>query len=200
MNKADHFQKRMEKVQLMVIDGSAKAGELVKNILNQLGFSNVLLASNGFQGLQITRETRIDIIVTDWELSVCKPEPAANDQEEKHQAAIIPINGTMFVKRLRFAPNSPCPFVPIIMLVRSASSVDILTARDSGVDEIVAKPFEADDFCQKIINIIESPRVFVTSEVYRGPCRRRRQMPLPTGIKNRRFKEIRIIRHDEGLK
>lgn len=187
----------LDQIHVMVVDGSAKSGQLIRNVLMQLGFSNVLVASNAFQGLKLTREVNIDIIVTDWELLVCKHEQTAEGEQEK-EAETTPVDGSLFVKRLRFSPASPYPFVPVIMLLKSASPNEILNARDSGVDEIVVKPFNADDFCKKITNIIESPRNFITSKNYKGPCRRRNNQPLESGKMERRKKEIRLIGHDEG--
>jgi CheY-like chemotaxis protein len=202
VREQDSLLKRMEKIRILVVDGSTKAGELIKEILQQLGFSNVLLANDGFQGIQMTREVHVDIIITDWELLVCKHAPPSNDQEEEEkEPEILPVSGTLFVKRLRFSPTSPNPFVPVVMLLRTATVRDIISARDSGVDEIIIKPFGVDEFCQKIINVIDSPRIFITADTYKGPCRRRVAMPLPEGImEERRKREIRLIRHDEGGK
>ncbi len=193
-------EEKFNKINIMVIDGSSRAGELIKNILHQLGFANVFLAVNGFDGVRILKEVRIDLIFSDWELRVAVDVYTSNDNESENKQEILPINGASFVKRLRLLRTSPNPFVPIIMFIRMASVKDILYARDSGVSEIIIKPFDAQDLCNKITSIIESPRIFITAEAYTGPCRRRKKAILEKGSVERRKKEIRLVRIDETKK
>lgn len=191
------LQKRMDNIHVLVVDGSAKVGELIKSILKQLGFNNVFIAENGLHGIKLSQDVRFDIVITDSELHILKNNAFAND-DAAEPSEILPVRGSLFVKRLRFSPASPTPFVPVIMLLKKASVGDILDARDSGVDEVVIKPFRADEFCTKIKAVIETPRAFVTSSAYRGPCRRRSNKPLPAGNSDRRKMIVRLVRHNSN--
>jgi DNA-binding response OmpR family regulator len=50
----------------------------------------------------------------------------------------------------------------------------VLQARDAGVNEFIAKPVSVKTLMQRLVAVIESPRPYVRTEAYFGPCRRRR--------------------------
>ena len=84
-----------------------------------------------------------------------------------------PLDGIDFTPMVRTAPDSPNPFVPIIMLTAHPSMERVTQARDSGVNEFLAKPVTAKDLCSRIATVIESPRQFVRASEYFGPDHRR---------------------------
>jgi CheY-like chemotaxis protein len=192
-NPTEDASSKLNKINVMVVDGSAKAGELIKSILSQLGFKNVFLANDGFQGVKMMSNARIDMIFSDWDLFILGKN-SANDDIAREEPK--PLSGPMFIKRLRVSPSSPNPFVPVIMLLNKASEKEVAEARDAGVNEIVLKPFSADDLCKKIIRIIDHPRPFITAETYKGPCRRISKSTPPNNV-DRRKREVRIFRHGE---
>ena len=49
----------------------------------------------------------------------------------------------------------------------------IIMARDTGVTEVISKPFSPDQVFQKLENAINNPRAFIDVEEYVGPNRRR---------------------------
>jgi DNA-binding response OmpR family regulator len=53
----------------------------------------------------------------------------------------------------------------------------VVTVRDSGANEFLAKPISLKSLSQRIIHIIEKPRPFVKTKRYFGPDRRRQQLP-----------------------
>lgn len=56
------------------------------------------------------------------------------DREEK------PLDGFAFTGLVRSSPDSPNPFVPILMLTGHTEMDRVLMVRDSGVNDFVAKP------------------------------------------------------------
>jgi DNA-binding response OmpR family regulator len=66
-------------------------------------------------------------------------------------------------------------------------------ARDSGVSEVLKKPITAKVLCDRIIACVESPRSFITAPTYKGPDRRRRNLPT---AEDRRKIDIKIIKYD----
>lgn len=60
------------------------------------------------------------------------------------------------------------------MMTGYGSRDKIAMARDKGVSEFLMKPFSAKDLSKRILSIIKSPRDFVITENFQGPCRRRR--------------------------
>ncbi len=75
--------------------------------------------------------------------------------------------------------------VPIVLLSSQATRSMILRARDCGVDEIVMRPVSPLQLQSKLRQITESPRSFVTSAEYVGPCRRRKLSDNYSGSRRR---------------
>ena len=178
---------KLRKVNVLVMDGGAKAATLIKSIFATLGLENVFIATDGYQGIQIMKEVKMHLIFTDWELKPRIETPLPED------VVYQPVNGTKFVERIRRSAHSPNPFIPIVMMMDMASGKDVISARDAGVNEILLRPVNADDFCDRLVSIIDHPRMFITAKTYKGPCRRRKQRPVSAQA-DRRKMEIRVIK------
>lgn len=182
-------QNRLEKVQLLIVNSSEKAAELLKSIFHEIGFKHVLSATNAADAVFMMRQMRIDIVVVDDALH---SEMESNELTPGWEEA----TGVDFVKLLRHSSASPNPFALTVVMVDEVTSDRILGARDAGVNEVVMKPLNAREFCMRITNLFDKPRNFVTAPSYKGPCRRRRGGP-PPGEAERRVREVRLIRCDE---
>ncbi len=88
-----------------------------------------------------------------------------------------PLEAVQLVEKIRRDPDSPNPFLPLIMALDKADANVITQARDSGVNELVARPMSLKALSSRMEFIFDSPRPFVRSENYFGPCRRRKQIP-----------------------
>jgi DNA-binding response OmpR family regulator len=84
------------------------------------------------------------------------------------------MDGIQLVNYIRTSRESPNAFLGIIMLTGYTDMQQVMNARDSGINEIVAKPFAPETLRERIISVIEQPRNFVMSKRYIGPDRRRR--------------------------
>ena len=191
----DSAAKSLEKVQVMILDSSEQAALLIKNLLTNFGFSSVTIANDGHHGVQILRQQHIDLIFMDCELKVYRNATSFSDTTEEFME-IVQISGVDFVRRLRHAHSSPTPFIPIVMLVDAIKPGDLCKARDAGVDEVMLKPLSAEAFCDHISNVIDSHRIFITADAYKGPCRRHGKLPK-VHHEERRQREVRIIRRSE---
>jgi DNA-binding response OmpR family regulator len=78
--------------------------------------------------------------------------------------------------------------VPVILMTGYSQKKRVLMARDSGITEFLVKPFTAKALYQRIEILIEKPRLFVKSNAYFGPDRRRKGDAGYSG-KNRRQDE-----------
>ena len=69
----------LRKLSVLVVDGNETIRELVTKVLGHLGFKMIDQATDGFEAIKIMQSKRIDLIVTDWELSFSatgeKPSP-----------------------------------------------------------------------------------------------------------------------------
>lgn len=199
MVRASSRNSALRGVRILIIDGDAKIANLMKDVLEKLGFSNIHTATDGFEGVKKIKDNQVDFVITDWELR-----PSAQHLGVIPENAVIkgrnddfpPINGASFVKSLRHSPSSPNPFVPVVMMVSKAMKDLVMLARDSGVNEILLKPIIAEDLCDRIVRLIDDPRPFVTSKGFKGPCRRRSGDAPPAGVADRRKLHIQLIEYD----
>jgi CheY-like chemotaxis protein len=157
---------RLSQIGVLIADDDRRISLIVRKVLESLGFNNIYVTRDGTQALQMIRSEKIDMIITDWQMS--------------------PMDGISLVKYLRTMDDSPNRFIPIIMLTGNADRNQVEFARDVGVTEFVVKPFSAKTLCDRIVMLIDNPRSFVMSKTFVGPDRRRRSAPPPDGAEKRK--------------
>jgi len=189
---------KLERINVLLVNGSTHASKLLEDVLSGLGFSNVQVVNDSSDVIKTLKRRVIHLIVTDGELLVRKKRvPGMEGADTPRPEDLLPISGIEFVKRLRQSPHSPSPFVPVMMVIGKEDEALLRRARDAGVNEIIVKPLAADDICERISGIIDDKRFFITAESYKGPCRRRERKPLPAGIEDRRKTDVRLVRRRE---
>lgn len=149
---------RLSTINVLVVDDDKAISNLVKNILKNLGFGNIVVANSAEEGLQAFEKTPIDLIITDWKME--------------------PMSGVEFTQAIRKMDTAK-RFLPIIMLTGHGEKAEIELARDCGITEYLIKPFTAKALCNRIMMVIDAPRSFILSTEYKGPSRRRRNVDLP---------------------
>ncbi|MGD9807468.1 MAG: response regulator [Deferribacterales bacterium] len=117
---------------IITVDDSSTMRRIIKNTLTKLGFTNVLEAANGVEGLDVLAKNEVDMIITDWNM----PE----------------MDGLTFVKTLR--SKEEYKDTPILMVTTEAAKEDILTALRSGVNNYVVKPFTPDTLQEKVNKLL----------------------------------------------
>jgi DNA-binding response OmpR family regulator len=143
----------LERLHVLVVDDNPHMRTIVVAILRGAGFAEVLEANDGAGAFEVMGANRVDIVIVDLNMS--------------------PIDGLEFVQMTRKSPDSPNPYVPIIMMTGHTERSKVVAARDIGINEFVAKPISSKTLLQRIIAVIDRPRSFVKATSYRGPCRRR---------------------------
>jgi two-component system, chemotaxis family, chemotaxis protein CheY len=157
---------RLAQIGVLIADEDRRIALIVRSVLESLGFYIIHLVPDGQQALEKLRAEKIDMVITDWQMS--------------------PMNGISLVKYLRTAEDSPNRFIPIIMLTGNADRHHVEAARDIGVTEFVVKPFSARTLCDRIVLLIDNPRSFIMSGRFTGPDRRRRSGTPPDGREKRK--------------
>lgn len=117
---------------IITVDDSSTMRRIIKNTLTKLGFTNVLEAANGVEGLDVLAKNNVDMIITDWNM----PE----------------MDGLTFVKTIR--SKEEFKDTPILMVTTEAAKEDILTALRSGVNNYVVKPFTPDTLQEKVNKLL----------------------------------------------
>jgi CheY-like chemotaxis protein len=145
---------RFDRLKILVVDDNAHMRKLVVTILQAFGAMQIFEASDGTQALAVLRDANPDVVILDWMMEG--------------------MSGLEFAKEVRTSPNTPNPFVPIIMLTGHTAMDHVRQARDAGVNEFLAKPVSVKAILTRLIAVIEYPRPYVRTKAYFGPCRRRR--------------------------
>lgn len=150
---------RLGGIPVLIADSDTPIATLVRDVLKSVGFSNVRIAKDGREALDILVNQSVDLLITDWRMEN--------------------MDGVSLMRFLRSDPASPNRFLPIIMLTGKAERRDVEEARDAGVTEYMVKPFTAKALFERIVQVIENPRSFILAKGYKGPDRRRRALETP---------------------
>jgi DNA-binding response OmpR family regulator len=85
------------------------------------------------------------------------------------------------------------------MLTGHSEKRRVMTARDAGVTEFLAKPISAKGLYQRILNVVVSPRPFIRTKSYFGPDRRRNTTNTYIGIDRRNGGKAEILQQPSLL-
>lgn len=150
---------------VLVIDDSRYARSFVRSALHSFGARQVIEAVDGPSGLQILAERKVGMVLVDYDMQ--------------------PMDGIAFTRVLRAGEVVPCRELPIIMVSGAADMDTVMLARNSGINEFLAKPVSAESLFRRVRNVLLNPRPFVISETYVGPCRRTFDRPPSDGLNRR---------------
>jgi CheY-like chemotaxis protein len=145
---------KFDRLKILVVDDNAHMRKLVTTILQAFGVVQIQEADSGQRAWNVLREFNPDVLVLDWVMEN--------------------MSGLELVQMLRTNPQTPNPFVPVIMLTGHTSLDNVMQARDAGVNEFIAKPVSVKTMMSRLVSVIEHPRPYVRTSAYFGPCRRRR--------------------------
>lgn len=159
----------LSEIEFMVAEDNDFARKIVRDVLKALGAGHTRYATDGAEALNMAKSYPIDIALIDWNMPV--------------------IDGLEFTNFIRKSPDSPNPFLPIIMISSYSEHPRVIEARDAGVNEYLVKPFSAAQLLKRIQIIVENPRPFVRTENFFGPDRRRRTKSGYMGEERRVAKE-----------
>ena len=113
---------------ILVVDDFSTMRRIVKNLLVEIGFSNIEEADDGKTALPILENGGIDFLVTDWNM----PGMAGID----------------LLKAVRANPELSS--LPVLMVTAEAKREQIMEAAEAGVNGYVVKPFTADTLKEKV--------------------------------------------------
>jgi CheY-like chemotaxis protein len=138
---------------------------LIVKILKIFGITSVHQADEGGKAVDILCAQPVDVLITDWNMA--------------------PVDGMAVAEWVRTSPQSPDPFMPIVMISSLSEASRIARAFDAGVNEFLAKPVQPKEILTTLTNLVQQPRPFVRTANYFGPDRRRRFPALYDGPERR---------------
>jgi CheY-like chemotaxis protein len=142
----------LDQIHILIVDDNRQMRFLVRSLLREFGFHRATEASDAVEAFEVLRHQSADLIITDL--------------------AMRPIDGIEFARLVRTAPDTPDPYVPIILMTGHSDRTRVRFARDAGVNTFLAKPVSAKSILLHVNAVIADRRPFVRSRSYFGPDRR----------------------------
>jgi two-component system chemotaxis response regulator CheY len=121
------------KTKFLVVDDFSTMRRIVRNLLKELGFTNVDEAEDGAVALQKLESTTFDFVVTDWNMPN--------------------MDGLTLLQRIRQSPT--LKHLPVLMITAEAKKENIIAAAQAGASGYIVKPFTAATLAEKLNKIFE---------------------------------------------
>ena len=122
-----------KKMNVLVVDDFSTMRRIVKNILRQLGFENIIEAEDGAAAWEALNRDNIGMIISDWNMPN--------------------MNGLELLKKIR--SSEEFADLPFLMVTAEAQQENIIEAVQAKVSNYIVKPFTAETLGQKIEKMLE---------------------------------------------
>lgn len=120
-------------IKILIVDDFATMRRILKNILKQLGFKNLVEADDGTTAWELlTGSQTIDLIISDWNMPK--------------------MTGLELLKKVR--ADSRYAKIPFLMVTAEAQKQNVIEAVQAGVSNYVVKPFTAEAISDKLKKIL----------------------------------------------
>ncbi len=123
-----------QKMKILVVDDFATMRRIIKNILRDLGYENILEADSGLSALEILNKENINFIISDWNM----PQ----------------MSGLELLKVVR--QSESWKDIPFLMVTAEGQKENVLEAAKNKVSNYIVKPFTAEVLKEKINKIFEN--------------------------------------------
>ena len=113
---------------VLVVDDYKTMIRIIRNLLKQLGFSDVDDAADGTEALGKMREKKYGLVISDWNME--------------------PMTGYELLKEVR--SDDGLARTPFIMVTAESKTENVIAAKKAGVNNYIVKPFNAATLKSKI--------------------------------------------------
>jgi two-component system chemotaxis response regulator CheY len=120
-------------IKILVVDDFPTMRRIVRNLLKELGFTDVDEAEDGAAGLEKLKGGRYGFVVSDWNMPN--------------------MDGLAMLRAIRADPV--LAKTPVLMVTAEAKKENIIAAAQAGANGYVVKPFTAVTLEEKIAKIFE---------------------------------------------
>ena len=120
-------------MKILVVDDFSTMRRIIKNLLKDLGFTNIQEADDGNTALPMLLQGDFDFVVTDWNM------PG--------------MQGIDLLRAIR--ADDKLKHLPVLMVTAEAKKEQIVAAAQAGVNGYVVKPFTAATLKEKLDKIFE---------------------------------------------
>ncbi|MDX1914519.1 MAG: chemotaxis response regulator CheY [Methylophilus sp.] len=120
-------------MKFLVVDDFSTMRRIVRNLLKELGYSNVDEAEDGAIGLSKLKAGGFDFVVSDWNMPN--------------------MDGLTMLQNIRSDPAIAS--LPVLMVTAEAKKENIIAAAGAGANGYIVKPFTAATLDEKLTKIFE---------------------------------------------
>jgi len=118
----------LQKMRVLIVDDARVAREILKNLLKEIGITQVVFASSGNEAVETLKTEKVDMILSDWNM------PG--------------MSGLDLLKKVR--GDNTLAGLPVIMGTAERMDQTIILAVQEGVTAYIKKPFGAQELQKKI--------------------------------------------------
>ncbi len=118
-------------IRILVVDDFSTMRKIIKNILRQLGYTNVVEADDGSTAWDVLNRDQIEFIISDWNMPK--------------------MSGIELLRKVR--ASEEYGGLPFLMVTAEAQQENIIEAVQAKVSNYIVKPFTPETLDQKIQKI-----------------------------------------------
>ncbi|WP_028874399.1 chemotaxis response regulator CheY [Tepidiphilus margaritifer] len=122
-----------DKTRFLVVDDFSTMRRILRNLLKELGYTNVDEAEDGVAALHKLESQPYDFVITDWNMPN--------------------MDGLTLLRKIR--SNEKLKHLPVLMVTAEAKKENIIAAAQAGASGYIVKPFTAAVLAEKIDRIFE---------------------------------------------
>ena len=120
-------------MKFLVVDDFSTMRRIVRNLLKELGFTNVQEAEDGVDALNKLRSDKFEFVVSDWNMPN--------------------MTGIDLLRAIR--ADAALKHLPVLMITAEAKKENIIEAAQAGASGYIVKPFTAATLDEKLKKIFE---------------------------------------------
>ncbi|NPV05759.1 MAG: chemotaxis protein CheY [Syntrophaceae bacterium] len=121
-------------LKILIVDDFATMRKVIRNLLKQGGFENIVEAEDGAAALRVLKSQPVDFIISDWNMPN--------------------MSGLDLLKAVR--ADDELKALPFLMVTAEALKDNVVAAVKAGVSNYIVKPFTAEVLNEKIEKIVKS--------------------------------------------
>jgi two-component system, chemotaxis family, chemotaxis protein CheY len=120
-------------IKILVVDDFATMRKVIRNLLKQVGYDNIVEAEDGVIALRTLKSQKIEFVISDWNMPN--------------------MTGLELLKAVR--ADEDLKSTPFLMVTAEALQDNVIAAVKAGVSNYIVKPFTAEVLNEKITKILE---------------------------------------------
>jgi len=120
-------------MKVLVVDDFATMRRILRNVLKQIGFTNIIEADDGSTALAVLKKDNVDLILSDWNMPK--------------------VSGLELLKSIR--SDESMKDLPFLMVTAEGQKDSVIRAVQAGVSNYIVKPFTADTIKEKLEQIFD---------------------------------------------